>query len=105
MTSDDQTITMAAADLRAKVKALPTVPSLYDGIPILPDPATIAGVLALLDASQEGEGSGKPDPTKGVGSGKALADLRAKVEDLPPAHEFACVWLDDVLALLDGGSK
>lgn len=34
-----------------------------------------------------------------------LADLRAKVEDLPPAHEFACVWLDDVLALLDGGSS
>lgn len=37
------------SDFRARVAALPTVPSTYDGAPILPDPATIAGVLALLD--------------------------------------------------------
>ena len=31
-----------------------------------------------------------------------LADLRARMLDLPPAHDDACVWLRDVIGLIDG---
>jgi len=39
-----------------------------------------------------------------VALNEELADLRARMLDLPPAHDDACVWLRDVIGVIDGGS-
>jgi hypothetical protein len=77
-------------------------------MPIEVDPATIRGVLALIDDS------GRPDHPEATRFGKEMADLRAQVEALPVVgvkwHDDrkqmdGLLYRADVLALIDGSSE